>query len=177
MTAEELQKLAKEALDTMTDKLGFQATATVVPAEDGNTFKLDLASEDAGRIIGRKGQTLEALEMILNRILKKNDEDAPWIALEIDGYATGRTGNVPEHREGGRRSILDEETVEQLTHMALDCAKEVRHWKKTKKLGPYLPAERKVIHTALKDDPEVTTNSIPAPEAGDRMKYVEVLLK
>ena len=176
MTAEELQTLAKESLDKMTDTLGFQATSTIAANDEGNGFKLSLASEDAGRIIGRKGQTLEALELVLNRIVKKNDEDAPWVALEIDGYSTGRTGNAPE-RKGGRHSILDDETVEQLTHMALDCAKEVRHWKKTKKLGPYLPAERKVIHTALKDDPEVTTNSIPAPEAGERMKYVEVLLK
>ena len=64
----------------------------------------------------------------------------------------------------------------QLEAMAKDTAKEVKHWKKAKRLGPYLPAERRVIHTALKDDPDVTTESIPALEVGERMKYIEIKL-
>ena len=177
MTQEELQALAKNSLDKMVELLDFQAQSAIQNAEEGQGFKLNLASEDAGRIIGRKGQTIEALELVLNRINNKNDEDAPWVPVEIDGYSTGRTGDAPKRDKDGRRCILDDETVDQLTRMALDCAKEVRHWKKSKRLGPYLPAERRVIHTVLKDDAEVTTESIPAPEAGDRMKYVEILLK
>ncbi len=180
MNNQEMQQLAEEALGKIAESLGFQVKTTVVAPEDPekNTFKLIVETEKPQHIIGKKGQTLEALETILNRILKKNQEEAPWVALEIDGYSTGRTGNAPEHKgEHGRRHILDDETVEQLTNMALDCAKEVKHWKTSKKLGPYLPAERRVIHTALKDNEFVTTNSIPAPEAGDRMKYVEIILK
>ncbi|MBR4125235.1 MAG: hypothetical protein IKR13_03450, partial [Victivallales bacterium] len=90
---------------------------------------------------------------------------------EVDGYSTGHTGAPPE-----RHGILDNDTIMMLESMAKDTAKEVKHWKKSKRLGPYLPAERRVIHTALKDDSEVTTESIPAPEAGERMKYIEVKL-
>lgn len=176
MTSQELQTLAKDALEKMTVTLGFPTEITIVPTDE-NSFKLTLASEDAGRIIGRKGQTLEALELVLNRIVKKNDENAPWVPVEIDGYSTGRTGAVPERGKDGRRPILDDETIDQLTHMALDAAKEVRHWKKAKRLGPYLPAERRIIHTTLKDDPDVTTESIPVPEEGPRMKYINVILK
>ena len=170
MTEQEYKDLAKNTLDQMTELLGYGANSTVLPGEHDN-FKLSLASEAAGRIIGRKGQALEALELLLNRILKKNDENAPWVPVEVDGYSTGHTGAPPE-----RHGILDDDTVMQLEAMAKDTAKEVKHWKKAKRLGPYLPAERRVIHTALKDDPDVTTESIPAPEVGERMKYIEIKL-
>ena len=170
MTEQERKELAKKTLDEMTALLEFGATSTILPGEHDN-FKLSIASGDAGRIIGRKGQALEALELLLNRILKKNDEDAPWVPVEVDGYSTGHTGALPE-----RHGILDDDTVRMLESMAKDTAKEVKHWQKTKRLGPYLPAERRIIHTTLKDDPAVTTESIPAPEAGARMKYIEVKL-
>lgn len=170
MTDQEYKDLAKQTLEQMTTLLEYGATITVLPGEHDN-FKLSIAAEDAGRLIGRKGQSLEALELLLNRILKKNSEEAPWVPVEVDGYSTGHTGAPPE-----RRGILDDDTVMQLECMAKDTAKEVKHWKKSKRLGPYLPAERRVIHTALKGDPEVATESIPAPEAGERMKYIEVKL-
>lgn len=170
MNEQEYKDLAKNTIDQMTKLLGYEATSTLLPGEHDN-FKVSLASEDAGRIIGRKGQALEALELLLNRILKKNDEDAPWVPVEVDGYSTGHTGAPPE-----RHGILDNDTIAMLESMAKDTAKEVKHWQKPKRLGPYLPAERRVLHTALKDDPAVTTESIPAPEAGERMKYVEVRL-
>ena len=99
------------------------------------------------------------------------------LELTISDVLSGKYDYTPATLSGTVQDVLDDETVEQLTNMALDCAKEVKHWKTSKKLGPYLPAERRVIHTALKENEFVTTNSIPAPEAGDRMKYVEILLK
>lgn len=180
MTPQELQSLAKKTLEEMVKPLELQAECQIVPQGDSEegAFTISLQGRDCGRIIGRKGQTLEALELIFNRIMKRHDEDAPWIPLEIDGYTTGKIGDAPRRGgKDGRRFQLDDETLERLTHMAKDCAKEVKHWKKSRKLGPYLPVERRAIHTALKDDPDVTTNSIPAPEAGERMKYVEILLK
>ncbi len=181
MTPKELQALAKETLDQMLHTLEIHADCQVIAQEEEEqetpAFSLALDTKEAGRIIGKKGQTQEALELLLNRILKRKDEDAPWIPILVDGRTTGKTGDVPKRGRDGRRPILDDETVDQLTRMAQDCAKEVRHWKKSRKLGPYLPAERRIIHTALKDDPQVETNSIPAPEAGERMKYVEISLK
>ena len=169
MTAQELQEAAQTALASMIQSLGYDATIEPVEAENG-ALTLNLKMDDAGRLIGRKGQVLEALELLLNRILKRQDETAPWVSVEIDGYSTGHTAG--EHRAGGAH--LDSEEAERFEHLALDAAKEVRHWKQEKRLGPYLPAERRIIHTALKGDPEVTTESIEAPEAGPRMKYVIV---
>ena len=169
MSQEERQAKAVEFLQGALTRLGIQAEIEVEQAEEG-AFKLQLQSENAGRLIGRKGQVLEALELLLNRILKRQDEKAPWVPIEIDGYTTGHTAG--EHRAGGAH--LDSEEAERFEHLALDAAKEVRHWKQEKRLGPYLPAERRIIHTALKGDPEVTTESIEAPEAGPRMKYVIV---
>lgn len=177
MTPQELQTLAKETLDQMVRALGIQADCQILAEDDNEHFAIDLQTQEAAKVIGKRGQTQEALELLFNRILKRKDEDAPWIPVQVDGRTTGKTGDAPKHTRDGKRTILDDETVDQLTRMAHDCAKEVRHWKKSRRLGPYLPAERRIIHTTLKDDPQVETNSIPAPEAGERMKYVEISWK
>ena len=72
-------------LTTMFDYLSLEGTFTV--EERGQKIGVKIASEDAGRIIGRKGQTLDSLQLILNRILFKQDEECPHVMLDIDGYA------------------------------------------------------------------------------------------
>ena len=74
-------------LTTMFDYLSLEGTFTV--EERGQKIGVKIASEDAGRIIGRKGQTLDSLQLILNRILFKQDENCPHVMLDIDGYAGG----------------------------------------------------------------------------------------
>ena len=168
-----LSELACKTLQEMMDRLGMQAACEVVP-EDKGAFKLDVKTEEAGRVIGHKGQSLEALELLLNRILRRTDEKAPWVAVEVDGYATGNAERNGEERRHGR---LDEETMERFACIARDAAKEVKYWKEERRLGPYMPAERRIIHNTLAEDEAVTTESIPAPEKGERMKYVVVKLK
>lgn len=172
MTEQEIKELAPKVLGELISGLGFEAKCAVADADAENAFKLELQMEDAGRIIGRKGQTLEALELLLNRILHKNDENAPWAIIDVDGYTTGHTG--AERRSG--RGPIDAEEVARLEKLALDAAKEVRHWNRERRLGPYMPAERRIIHTALKAVEGVTTESIPAPAEGERMKYILVKL-
>ncbi len=166
----EFKDLALNTLTEMTSLLGYQAAVT--PTEKDDALLLEVAMDNAGRLIGNQGRTLEALELLLNRILRKNDEKTPWVAVSVDGYTTGQTGG-PDRRVGHR---MDDDEVQRFEHIALDAAKEVKHWKSPKKLGPYMPAERRVIHTALKGDADIVTESIPAPESGDRMKFVLIKL-
>ncbi|MBO7741182.1 MAG: KH domain-containing protein, partial [Victivallales bacterium] len=124
MTEQEIKELALKVLGELVAALGFNAQCTPAEAEAEGTIKFELQMEDAGRIIGKKGQTLEALELLLNRILHKNDENAPWAIIDVDGYTTGHTG--AERRTG--RGPIDAEDVARLDKLALDAAKEVRHW-------------------------------------------------
>ncbi len=168
MSQEERQAKAVEFLQGALTRLGIQAEIEVEQAEEG-AFKLQLQSENAGRLIGRKGQSLESLELLLNRVMKKHDEESPWVSIEVDGYSTGNTGDAGRH--GG-----DHPDFARLRAMAVDAAKEVRRWRNPKKLGPFNPAERRVIHLTLQDDEELVTESEPLPEGG-KQKYVIIKVK
>lgn len=170
MVAEELQNKAAETLQEMTAKLGINAQIQVVPT-DNDGIKLQVSTTEAGRLIGRRGQNLESLELLLNRIVRRNSEEAPWVPVEVDGYSTGRTGAEAHHHHG-----LDKAEVGRFRAMARDAAKEVRMWKEPKRLGPFNPAERRQIHLALQDDPELTTVSEPLDD-GSNKKFVIIQFK
>ena len=127
---------------------------------EGEEPRLKIICGDAGRLIGRGGQTLESLEMILNRILRKDEEKGehfPWISLEIDGYHV----NPPksEGKSSDRKSRLPFEEVERLQAMAKDIAREVKKLGMPRVIGPFSPSERRIIHLALEKDTEVETVS------------------
>ena len=154
-------------LTTMFDYLSLEGTFTV--EERGQKIGVKIASEDAGRIIGRKGQTLDSLQLILNRILFKQDENCPHVMLDIDGYAGGERdrrsasgeGNAKEgHRRPRREHGASHTSSEQLKQQARDAAMEVKRWGEPVKLPEMNAHDRRIIHVTLKDDPEVTTESI-----------------
>jgi len=89
----------------MFDFLGFD-DAVVKASEDRGDILLAVESQDAGRIIGRKGQTLESIQLLINRMMQKDDPEYPRILISIDGYssrfASGRghtSRNTPEDGE------------------------------------------------------------------------------
>ena len=85
---EEQKATIIKTLATMFDYLGLNGTFRV--EEKGAKLAVKIASEDAGRIIGRKGQTLESLQLVLNRILFKDNEEFPHVLLDIDGSRSPR---------------------------------------------------------------------------------------
>jgi spoIIIJ-associated protein len=157
--------------------------------EKGQRIAVAISSDNAGRIIGRKGQTLESLQLLVNRIMFKMDEECPHITLDIDGYAAGGRENKEEaagdaaensssgeYRRRPRRNGGNGEahsSVEQLEKQALDAAKEVKRWGEPVKLPEMNAHDRRIIHITLKDDPEVTTESL----GEGAMKKVVISLK
>ena len=185
---EERKAKIVKSLTTMFDYLGLSASLRV--EEKGTRIGVKISSEDAGRIIGRKGQTLESLQLLLNRIMFKDDEECPHIMLDIDGYAKGERGARSEaddeSEEGGerrprerreRRPRREEDgertTKDQLEQQALDAAKEVKRWGAPVTLPEMNAHDRRIIHVTLKDDPELTTESM----GEGAMKKVVISLK
>lgn len=185
---EERKAKIVKSLTTMFDYLGLSASLRV--EEKGTRIGVKISSEDAGRIIGRKGQTLESLQLLLNRIMFKDDEECPHIMLDIDGYAKGERGARSEaddeSEEGGerrprerreRRLRREEDgertTKDQLEQQALDAAKEVKRWGEPVTLPEMNAHDRRIIHVTLKDDPELTTESM----GEGAMKKVVISLK
>ena len=169
----------------MLDFLGYE-DAVVKAAESSGEIELSVESEDAGRIIGRKGQTLESLQLLLNRMMQKDDPEYPRIQICIDGYSTrrpdsrGRASREQEegssdHRRGGDRRHRGERGERRrrddregrggddrddiLRQQALDAAKEVRRWGEPKTLPAMNAHDRRVIHITLENEADIQTES------------------
>lgn len=181
VTDEMIEKSSK-TLSTMLDFLGLEGT--VKTEKRPSKINLLISSEDAGRIIGRKGQSLESLQLLLNRMMQNGNEDFPKVYIDIDGYSSnGKT--VAERRpsreraercergerRGGRRFDSGKEDI--LQQQALDAAKEVRRWGESVTLPAMNSHDRRIIHITLENEPDLHTESI-----GDgAMKSVVVSLK
>ena len=76
----------KEVVEKILSTLGFPATVEQHNVEDG--ILVDITTEDAGRLIGRQGQTLADLQYIANRILFQQDRTVPKITVDVGGYRT-----------------------------------------------------------------------------------------
>jgi len=96
LPAEQSQQ-AIATLEKMIDLLGGRAEVTDI--SQGEEVVLSIKTETPGRLIGRKGQHLESLELLLNRIIFKKQETTTYIQLDIDGYR--RKGGIKEKRDDG----------------------------------------------------------------------------
>lgn len=128
----------KATLEQLLQHLGFTGTVEEHPMDDG--LLLDVKADDAGRLIGRQGQTLGELQYILNRLLFQQDNKAPKVTVDVGGYRT--------------------QAREALVKRALEAAEKVRRWGDIVELEPMNAFDRRIVHGALKDDPTVETHSV-----------------
>jgi spoIIIJ-associated protein len=128
----------KVTLEKILDLLGFPATVEEHPMDDG--LLLDVKTEDSGRLIGRQGQTLSDLQYITNRLLFQQDPSAPKVMVDVSGY-----------RAQARDALVKK---------AKEAAEKVRRWGDVVELEPMSSFDRRIIHHALKDDPDIETQSV-----------------
>lgn len=129
---------AKEILEKILQLLGFTATIEEHTLEEG--VLLEIQSEDAGRLIGREGKTLANLQYIVNRMLYRLDPNLPKVTLDVAGY-----------RARAREALVKK---------AKEAAEKVRRWGDVVELEPMNAFDRRIVHQALKDDPDVETRSV-----------------
>ncbi len=106
---------------------------------DDEYIKFDVTGAGVGMLIGHHGQTLEALQYLVNLAASRNSADRRRIILDVEGYRKRR-----------------EET---LRNLASRMAERVRRSGQAVTLEPMTAQERRVIHLALQDHPEVETRS------------------
>ncbi len=128
----------KETLQHLLETLGFPATIDEHNFEDG--LLLDVKTDDSGRLIGRQGQTLSDLQYLLNRMLFQQDQTAPKVMVDVGGY-----------RAQARDALVKK---------AKEAAEKVRRWGDVVELEPLNAFDRRIVHNALKDDPNVETHSV-----------------
>ena len=141
----------KELLDTILGYLGFVVQIDETQAEGGNPT-LQIYMEESHTLIGRDGETLEALQFLLNRLIQSKDKDAPKVIVDCEHY----------------RSMREDRIVQRVRELA----ERVRISGRSLQLEPMNSYERRLVHNAFKDDPDVATWS---PSDSARIKQITLL--
>jgi len=144
-TEEEILAIARDVLADLLDRMEVEATVetrVVKPRNtgDGTTLVLDLRGNDLGFLIGRKGETLAALQHVVRLIVNKEIEQRVNLLVDIGGYKA--------RRESALRKL------------ALRVAEQVTRRHRRIALEPMSPYERRIIHITLRNHPTVTTESV-----------------
>ncbi len=119
--------------------MGEKTEIEIARDDDPELLELNIKGDGSGLLIGRHGQTLDALEYLVNRILARRIKDAAPISIDTESYRARRRG--------------------QLHRMALSKGEEAKREHQAVTLDPMPPRDRRIIHLALKDDPLLTTRS------------------
>lgn len=132
---------AKEVLAEILRLMGIRAEVESKAGERTDETVVEIRSENSGLLIGRKGQTLEALQYLVSRIAgERGGTEGPHIVVDIENY-----------RQRRRRTLED---------MALRLGEKAKRQRKTVSVDALNAADRRIIHAALQDDPWVTTKSL-----------------
>jgi spoIIIJ-associated protein len=131
------EELGRDALQRIVDFITDDAQVNVTENDDG--ILLDVAGGDAGVLIGKRGQTLEAIQSLVEKIVNKRNGDPVRIKVDVAGYLETRKNN--------------------LRKMAFKLARKAKRSGKPVSLGQMNSYERRIIHLALKGDPQVRTQS------------------
>lgn len=121
--------------------------------EANRTLDVELKGNEMGVLIGKRGQTLDSLQLLANNAVHKNFETYYKVKLDTENYRVRRR--------------------ETLENLAKNIAYKVKRTKRPVSLEPMNPFERRVIHSALQNDRYVTTHS----EGEEPFRHVVVALK
>jgi spoIIIJ-associated protein len=138
LTEEDVVSRVTEVLDTLLGLMGAQGKVEVL--SDELPLALNIEGDDLGILIGRRGQTLVALEYVTKLIVVQRLK--AWVPLTID------VGGYRKHRR------------DSLQKLALYLAEQVKSRRRAMPMEPMPADERRIIHLALADHPDVTTQSI-----------------
>lgn len=127
----------KDTLDTILGYLGFAFEITETPDEHG--VNLQVYTNEGRLLIGRNGDTLEHLQILVNKVCQARDKEAPKVHLDVEHY----------------RSMRDDKLVARAQLMA----ESVRRTGRVISLDPMNAYDRRLVHNAFKDDPFVKSES------------------
>lgn len=143
-----VEQFVKDTLKAM--DMDVEITSSI--DKDGALY-VDMKGENMGILIGKRGQTLDSLQYLANRVANKHQSG--YVRVKLD------TANYRARRE------------ETLKHLAKNIAHKVKRNRRPVILEPMNPYERRIIHSTLQSDPYVTTHS----EGEEPYRKVVVTLK
>lgn len=135
----ETEQLATEILDFFLGTMGVVATTFVREDAPDGMIAFEIEGEDAGLLIGRRGETLQALQFLVNLIVNKQLGRQVYVTIDVEGYR--------ERRQESLKSLA-ERTAERVASSGRPV-----------QLQPMPASERRIIHVTLAEHPEVRTES------------------
>ena len=143
---------ARETLELMLGHLGL--VFEIDEVEERGRSVLNVRTREAGRLIGRDGETLEDLQYLLNRILNRQNESALNVIVDVENY-----------RQKEKQDFLGR---------VRELAEQVRRTGRPLALAPMNSFDRRLVHHAFAEDPDIATQS----ETGtSRLKQITLILR
>ena len=143
----------KVYLDSLFKAMDIETEVTIDFDEENNNMDINLEGSEMGILIGKRGQTLDALQYLISLYVNKESEAYVRVKLDTENYRARR-----------------KDTLENL---AKNIAFKVKRSRRSVTLEPMNPYERRIIHSALQNDRYVTTHS----EGDEPYRHVVVTLK
>ena len=142
----ELAKVEPQTIDTcekfiydVMNAMGMDDVKVTSVVDEEGALSINMEGSNMGILIGKRGQTLDSLQYLTNRVANKMQDGYVRVKLDTEDYRRRR-----------------KETLENL---AKNIASKVKRTRKTVSLEPMNPYERRIIHSALQSDPAVSTHS------------------
>ena len=142
----ELAKLEPQTIETcekfiydVMNAMGMDDVKVTSVVDEEGALSINMEGSNMGILIGKRGQTLDSLQYLTNRVANKMQDGYVRVKLDTEDYRRRR-----------------KETLENL---AKNIASKVKRTRKTVSLEPMNPYERRIIHSALQSDPAVSTHS------------------
>lgn len=132
-----IEEVVNEFLEKIFNAMDIQAEVSVLV--NGDNVNIELTGNDMGILIGKRGQTLDSLQYLVNLVVNKYSDS--YMKVKVD------TENYRERRKAT------------LENLAKNIAFKVKRTKRPVSLEPMNPFERRIIHSALQNDRYVTTKS------------------
>ena len=154
LTPEEKEEAKEKAVKFMKDVFAsIEMEVEVTASFEDEVLNVEMSGEDMGVLIGKRGQTLDSLQYLTSLVVNKGKSGYVRVKVDTENYRSRR-----------------KETLENL---AKNIAYKVKRTKRPVFLEPMNPYERRIIHSALQNDPYVTTHS----EGEEPYRKVVVTLK
>ena len=142
----ELAKVEPQTIETcekfiydVMNAMGMEDVKVTSAVDEEGALSISMEGSNMGILIGKRGQTLDSLQYLTNRVANKMQDGYVRVKLDTEDYRRRR-----------------KETLENL---AKNIASKVKRTRKTVSLEPMNPYERRIIHSALQSDPAVSTHS------------------
>lgn len=134
-----VEEVARVFLNDVFQAMNMEVVIAIKYNEEEKSMDIELSGNEMGVLIGKRGQTLDSLQYLTNRVANKMQDGYVRVKLDTEDYRRRR-----------------KETLENL---AKNIASKVKRTRRTVALEPMNPYERRIIHSALQSDPAVSTHS------------------